>query len=61
MNTQPNDFVMQAWRQQVGWIPARDAGARRRREPSCVKVQLEAAVDVHADLEKYAETLAPVL
>jgi len=53
MNTQPNDFVMQAWRQQCdGYLRAMQVLADGVSQ--LVKVQLEAALDVRP--EKYAET-----
>ena len=52
MNTQPNDFVMQAWQQQWdGYLRAMQVLADGVSQ--LVKVQLEAALDVRP--EKYAE------
>jgi len=57
MITQPNDFLMQAWKQQVDGclrtIETLVEGATRLRE-----IQLEAAADAHADLEATRKAIA---
>ena len=57
MITQPNDFLMQAWKQQVDGslrtIETLVEGATRLRE-----IQLEAAADAHAGLEATRKAIA---
>jgi phasin family protein len=50
MTTQPSDFLMQAWKQQLdGWLRAVETLVEAANKLS--QLQIEAAVGAHADLE----------
>jgi phasin family protein len=57
MITQPNDFLMQAWKQQLdGCLRTIETLVEGTNQLS--KLQLEAAVDAHADLEATRKAMA---